>query len=674
MKSHSWSFMVIMIFMTLTVSAQSRLQAEDLWKMGRVDDIQVSPDGQWVLYGITKYDLNENKGNRDLYILPVAGGEAKKVTDLEGHEFNGLWRPDGKKIGFLSAISGTVQIWEVNPDGSDPKQISNIENGINGFSYSPVLTHILYCKDVKLDSASIDYYPDLPKADAMIFDDLMYRHWNNWHDYAYSHIFVTRYDTAAIKDGIDIMENEPWDTPLAPFGGMEQIAWSPDGKSIVYTCKKMKGKEYSLSTNSDLYLYDLKLRMTYNITKEMMGYDMDPVFSHDGKKMVWKSMATDGYESDKERMMMLDLANGSIKELSEGFDQNCSNFVWAEDNDVIYFISGANATYQVYGHSLSTGNTVPVTRGAHDYTSIAQAGTQLVGTRMSMSMPVELYRVDLDGSQVQLSFTNKVLLSKITMGEVRERWVTTTDGKDMLVWVIYPPNFDAKKKYPALLYCQGGPQSAVSQFWSYRWNLQMMAANDYIVVAPNRRGLPTFGQEWNDQIAGDYGGQNMKDMLSAIDALAKEPYVDENRLGAVGASYGGYSVLWLAGNHDKRFKAFISHCGIYNFESMYGSTEEYFFVNHDYEGPYWEKPKPNSYNFSPHLYVDKWDTPIMLVTGMFDFRIPYTQSLEAFNAAQLRGIPSRLVIFPEETHFVLKPQNAVLWQREFFRWLDTYLK
>ncbi len=666
--------MVILIFMTLTVSAQSRLQAEDLWKMGRVDDIQVSPDGQWVLYGITKYDLNENKGNRDLYILPVAGGEAKKVTDLEGHEFNGLWRPDGKKIGFLSAISGTVQIWEVNPDGSDPKQISNIENGINGFSYSPVLTHILYCKDVKLDSASIDYYPDLPKADAMIFDDLMYRHWNNWHDYAYSHIFVTRYDTAAIKDGIDIMENEPWDTPLAPFGGMEQIAWSPDGKSIVYTCKKMKGKEYSLSTNSDLYLYDLKLRMTYNITKEMMGYDMDPVFSHDGKKMVWKSMATDGYESDKERMMMLDLANGSIKELSEGFDQNCSNFVWAEDNDVIYFISGANATYQVYGHSLSTGNTVPVTRGAHDYTSIAQAGTQLVGTRMSMSMPVELYRVDLDGSQVQLSFTNKVLLSKITMGEVRERWITTTDGKDMLVWVIYPPNFDAKKKYPALLYCQGGPQSAVSQFWSYRWNLQMMAANDYIVVAPNRRGLPTFGQEWNDQIAGDYGGQNMKDMLSAIDALAKEPYVDENRLGAVGASYGGYSVLWLAGNHDKRFKAFISHCGIYNFESMYGSTEEYFFVNHDYEGPYWEKPKPNSYNFSPHLYVDKWDTPIMLVTGMFDFRIPYTQSLEAFNAAQLRGIPSRLMIFPEETHFVLKPQNAVLWQREFFRWLDTYLK
>jgi dipeptidyl aminopeptidase/acylaminoacyl peptidase len=470
------------------------------------------------------------------------------------------------------------------------------------------------------------------------------------------------------------MENEPWDTPLNPFGGMEQITWSPDGKMIVYTCKKMQGKAYALSTNSDLYLYELKLKLTTNITKENMGYDQDPVFSHDGKKLVWKSLATDGYEADKERMMMLDLSNGSVKDLSEGFDQNCSGFVWSGDDEIIFFISGINATYQVYAHSLPTGNTTPLTSGAQDYTSIALAGSQLTGTRMSLSMPTEIYRVDLDGSQTQLSFTNQELLSRIPMGEVKERWIKTTDGKDMLVWVVYPPSFDRTKSYPALLYCQGGPQSAVSQFWSYRWNLQMMAANDYIVVAPNRRGLPTFGQEWNDQIAGDYGGQNMKDMLTAIDALAKEPYVDEKRLGAIGASYGGYSVLWLAGNHEKRFKAFISHCGIFDFESMYGSTEEYFFVNHDYEGPYWEKPKSNSYNFSPHLFVDKWDTPIMLITGGYDFRIPYTQSLEAFNAAQLRGIPSRLMFFPEESHFVLKPQNAVLWQREFFKWLDTYLK
>ncbi len=665
--------MVILMPVSLSVSAQDRLQAENLWQMGRVDDIQVSPDGQMVLYGVTRYDLSENRGNRDLFVVPVMGGEARKVTDFEGNEFNGVWRPDGQKIGFLSAKNGSVQIWEVNPDGSDPKQLSDIEGGINGFSYSPVLTHILYCKDVKLDTTPADRYPDLPKTNVMIFDDLMYRHWNAWHDYAYSHIFVTKYDTV-IGAGVDIMEGESYDSPMNPFGGMEQITWSPDGKMIVYTCKKMKGKAYALSTNSDLYLYELKLRLTTNITEGNMGYDQDPVFSRDGKKMVWKSMATDGYEADKERMMMLDLTDGSKKDLSEGFDQNCSGFTWSEQDERIYFISGMNATYQIHAHNLATGTTSNITLGAHDYTTIAAAGSFIIGTRMSLSSPTEIFRVGLDGEEVQLTFTNQEILSRITMGEVKERWVKTTDGKSMLVWVMYPPFFDRAKKYPAILYCQGGPQSAVSQFWSYRWNLQMMAANGYIVVAPNRRGLPTFGQEWNDQIAGDYGGQNMKDMLSAIDELSKEPYVDAKRLGAVGASYGGYSVLWLAGHHEKRFKAFISHCGIYDFESMYGSTEEYFFVNHDYEGPYWAQPKPNSYSFSPHLSVDKWDTPIMLITGGYDFRIPYTQSLEAFNAAQLRGIPSRLMFFPEESHFVLKPQNAVLWQREFFRWLDTYLK
>ncbi len=667
--------MVILVFICLTGAAQNRLQAEDLWKMGRVDDIKVSPDGNRIIYGVTRYNLEANKGNRDLYLLPVSGGEAVQLTNFEGHELNGLWRPDGQKIGFLSAKNGSMQLWEISPDGTGLRQVSDVPDGMNGFAYSPDWKHILYFKDVKLDQTPQELYPDLPKTNVLIWDDMMYKHWNAWHDYAYSHIFIATYDPAgSAGPGKDIMNGEPYDSPMNPFGGMEQITWSPDGQKIAYVCKKMKGKDYALSTNSEIYLYDLGTGQTTNLSKGIMGYDHDPVFSNDGTKIVWKSMATDGYEADKERMMLLDLKTGQRKDLSENFDQNCSGFAWSDADQMLYFISGIQATYQIYSVDIASGDISQITKGVHDYTSVATAGDVLVGTKMSMSMPTEIFRIGADGTETQLSFTNAELLSTIKMGEVKERWVRTTDGKDMLVWVIYPPHFDVNRKYPALLYCQGGPQSAVSQFWSYRWNFQMMAANDYIIVAPNRRGLPTFGQEWNDQIAGDYGGQNMKDMLTAIDDVAKEPYVDKDHLGSVGASYGGYSVLWLAGNHNKRFKAFISHCGIYNFESMYGSTEEYFFVNHDYEGPYWEKPKPNSYVFSPHLYVDQWDTPIMLITGMYDFRIPYTQSLEAFNAAQLRGIASRLMVFPEETHFVLKPQNAVLWQREFFRWLDTYLK
>ncbi len=675
MKNNVFFPMIAFLVLSLTTSAQERLKAEHLWQMVRVDDIQVSPDGNMILYGVTRYDLTTNKGNRDLYLLPVSGGDPVQLTDFEGHELNGLWRPDGRKIGFLSAKNGLMQLWEINPDGTGLQQVSDVPDGMNGFAYAPDLDHLLYCKDVKLDQTPQDIHPDLPKTNVMIWDDLMYKHWNAWHDYAYSHIFVATYDPAGkIGQGKDIMEGEPFDTPMNPFGGMEQINWSPDGKKIAYVCKKMKGKEYALRTNSEIYLYDLESGQTTNLSEGIMGYDHDPVFSNDGTKLVWKSMATDGYEADKERMMLLNLETGNRKDLSENFNQNCSGFAWSDDDQTLYFISGYHATYQIYSFHMPGGTITQITSGVHDYTSIAVAGPFLIGTRMSMSMPTEIFRVSLDGNETQLSFTNAELLSTIKMGEVKERWVKTTDNKDMLVWVIYPPFFDPSKSYPALLYCQGGPQSAVSQFWSYRWNFQMMAANDYIVVAPNRRGLPTFGQEWNDQIVGDYGGQNMQDMLSAIDALAKEPYVDKNRLGAVGASYGGYSVLWLAGHHEKRFKAFISHCGIFNFESMYGSTEEYFFVNHDYEGPYWERPKPTSYSFSPHLSVDKWDTPIMLITGGYDFRIPYTQSLEAFNAAQLLGIPSRLMFFPEESHFVLKPQNAVLWQREFFKWLDTYLK
>ncbi|MBN2814613.1 MAG: S9 family peptidase, partial [Bacteroidales bacterium] len=529
---------------------------------------------------------------------------------------------------------------------------------------------------VKLDSTVQDKYADLPLAKGMVFEDMMYRHWDAWHDYTYSHIFITEIRDGKIGKGTDILDGERYDSPLPPYFDMADIAWSPDGVTLAYSCKKLHGKAFAESTNTDIFLYDVEGKTTENITDGMPGYERYPVFSPDGSRLAFMSMATPGYEADKERLFVYDLNNREKTYLTDGFDQNATHFTWSADGEQLYFISGTKATYQVYAINTRSREIRQITKGHHDYTALAWQNEMMTGMKGTLSMPPEIFRIEpSDGSETQLTFTNKNIYDVIKTGKVEERWIKTTDGKDMLVWVIYPPDFDPGKKYPALLYCQGGPQSAVSQRFSFRWNMQLMAANDYIVVAPNRRGLPTFGQEWNAQISGDYGGQNIKDYLSAIDALCKEPYVDKERLGAVGASYGGYSVLYLAGNHNKRFKAFISHCGMFNLESQAAGTEEMFFVHHDLGGYYWDNPKPKSYTqFSPHLYVDKWDTPIMLVTGMNDFRIPYTESLQAFNIAQLRGIPSKLLIYPDENHWVLKPQNSILWQREFFGWLDKWLK
>lgn len=651
---------------------------EVLWTFGRLGSAVVSPDGNTVLYTVTYYDIEENKSYRDIYSIPVSGGEAENLTNSAANEFNAVWRPDGKKIGYLSSASGSVQMWEMNPDGSGNVQVTSIEGGITGFDYAPDLSKLYYNRSIKLDQEVGELFPDLPKANARLENDIMYRHWDEWHDYTYNHIFVASYNGGKVGEGTDIMEGERYDSPMKPFGGTEQIAWSPDGRILAYTKKEKTGKEYSLSTNSDIFLYNTETGETTNFTEGMMGYDVNPIFSPDGRYLAWESMEREGYESDKNRLFVADLQTGEKNDLSAGFDQNVGGLTWDNNSSFIYFISDIQATDEIYRVEIDGGKIERLTDGIHNYQTVEPAGDKLVAQKVSMSQPAELYLVDPQtGNDTSLTAVNQGLMEQLTMGKVEKRWMTTTDDKEMLTWVIYPPDFDPEKKYPALLYCQGGPQGTVSQFWSYRWNFQMMAANGYIVVAPNRRGLPGFGQEWNEQISKDYGGQNIKDYITAIDEVAKEPYVDENKLGAVGASYGGYSVYFLAGNYSDRFSAFISHAGMFNFEHMYTTTEEMWFVNWDIGGPYWDKDNAaarRSYAFSPHKFVQNWDTPILVIHGAKDFRVPIEQGMAAYNAAILQDVPAQFLYFPEENHWIMQPQNGILWHRVFFNWLDKWLK
>lgn len=650
---------------------------EVLWSFGRISEPELSPDKKVILFGTTYYDIAQNKGNRELYTMNTDGQDQRQITETKFSEYQAMWTPDGKKISFMSAESGSMQVWTMDPDGKSRKQITNIENGINGYKYSPDMNKLLFTADVFPEKQFNELYEGLPKASGKIFTDHMYRHWDTWVQ-SFSHVFVTDCSENIITSGKDILKDEPWECPLAPFGGMEQINWSPDNKVIAYTCRKKKGVEYSKSTNSDIFLYYLESGTTINITDGMMGYDIAPSYSPDGSKIAWLSMERDGYEADKIRLFIYETGSKLRKDYTTKFDQNAENHVWSDDGKSIYFISDVQATDEIYRLSVEDGLITRITDGVHNYTSVIPAGDKLIATMVSMSKPAEIYLVDQGtGKETELSKTNAGLLEKLAIGKVEERWIKTTDNKDMLTWIIYPPHFDPAKKYPTLLFCEGGPQSTVSQFWSYRWNFQMMAANGYIIVAPNRRGLPGFGQEWNEQISGDYGGQNMKDYLSAIDAVSKESFVDKEKLGCVGASYGGFSVYWLAGNHNKRFKAFIAHDGMFNLESQYLETDEMWFVNWDLGGPFWEKNNTiaqRSYANSPHRFVQNWDTPILVIHGELDYRIVATQGMQAFNAAILRGIPAEFLYFPDENHWVLKPQNGILWQRTFFHWLDKWLK
>ncbi|MFT5821953.1 MAG: dipeptidyl aminopeptidase/acylaminoacyl peptidase [Crocinitomix sp.] len=673
-----------LLLITLIISiggiSQNRMTPELLWKLKRVGNIQVSPDGEQVLFSLKTYDLEKNGGSTELYIVPAEGGTPKQITNRKGSEFDAQWRPDGNKIGFLATPDdgSSTAIFEMNPDGTALKQLSFEAGQINGFKYFPDGKKVVFIKDVKLNRVkSQEIVSDLPQSNARVIDDLMYRHWGSWDDGTRSHIFFAVIQEGGIQgEGIDIMKGENFDAPLKPFGGMEQITVSPDGNSITYACKKLVGLDYATSTNSDLYVYNVLLGNTNNMTKKYTGYDLDPSYSADGKKIAWLSMEQDGFESDKNDILVHNYETQLTTNLTQELDLTVSSFVWDDTGDKIYFKSVIEATYQLFEYDLKKKAMRQITEGMHNYTSIAFAGDKLIGGKQSMNHPTDIYAVNIKkGTETQLTDVNKAIYDELEIGNIEKRWVTTTDGKKELVWVIFPPNFDKDKKYPALLYCQGGPQSAVSQFFSYRWNFQLMAANDYIIIAPNRRGLPGFGQEWNDAISGDWGGQPIDDYISAVDELKKEPYIDKNRIGAVGASYGGYSVYYLAGMHENRFKTFISHCGLYNLESWYGTTEELFFANKDIGGPYFNQIVPPSYvKHSPHRLAKNWNTPMLIFHGEQDFRVPLNQGMEAFQTLQIKGIDSRMILFPDENHWILSPQNGVFWHREFYGWLDKHLK
>lgn len=688
------------------ISKGDRMTAETLWAMGRIGGATASPDGKTIAYQVGYYSVKENKSHQMLYTVSADGKLQRTLTNTAASETDAAWINGGKRIAFLSK----GQLWTMNADGSDRRQLTKSDIDIEGFKFSPDEKKVLLIKSLPYHESIKKNSDDLPLATGRVVTDLNYRHWDHYVE-TVAHPFVANVTENGVDNGKDIIEGEPYECPMAPFGGVEQLAWSPDSKTIAYTCRKKTGVNYAISTDSDIFLYDVATGSTKNLCKPEgykapevdpttsmknqavnhqevdvnVGYDTNPQFSPDGKYVAWQSMKHDGYESDRNRLCVYTLATGEKKYVAEKFDSNVDAFCWAADSKTLYFIGCWHACVNMYQTNIN-GEVKQLTDDWMDFGSIQMLGNtgKILASRHSISQADELYIVtpgkDVKKTKVQqVTWENKAFYDQLEMGKVQERWVKTTDGKQMLVWVILPPHFDENKKYPTLLFCEGGPQSPVSQFWSYRWNFQIMAAHDYIVIAPNRRGLPGFGSEWNESISGDWTGQCMDDYLSAIDDAANNlPYVDKDRLGCVGASFGGFSVYYLAGHHNKRFKAFIAHDGAFNLESMYTDTEEAWFSNWEYDDAYWKYVKTNrakrTYSHSPHKFVDKWDTPILCIHGEMDYRINANQGFGAFNAARLRGIPAELLIYPDENHWVLKPQNGVLWQRTFFGWLDKWLK
>lgn len=665
-------------------SATGIFDIDALEALGRVSEPRVSPDGKRVLFGVSYESVPQNKSNRDLYVMNIDGTGVTRITKTAQSENSAVWIDNGTRIAFVYAEKGSSpQLWVMNADGTERHAATNIEGGIEGFLFSPDQSKVVLIRTVKYNRTASDIYPDLPKATGRVIDDLMYKHWDTWVT-EIPHPFIGAFDGQTVTDLKDIMEGEPYEAPMRPFGGVESFAWSPDSKILVYTSRKKTGMEYALSTNSDLYAYNLTTGTTTNLTEGMMGYDTNPAFSPDGRYMAWLSMERDGYEADKNRLFIRDNATGQKTDLTSDWDYTIEEFAWNPNGKNIWFIAYHQGVAPIFNMEVATHKVTTVAEGLYDHTTLAPVDNKTIVTmRHSMLRPNEIYRIGPKTKKgvkedVALTDINGDIFAQLTMPTIEAKKVPTTDGKEMLTWVIYPPKFDASQKYPAILYCQGGPQSAVSQFWSYRWNFALMASNGYIMIAPNRRGVPGFGTEWEEQISKDYPGQNMRDYLSAVDYMkANEPAIDPARIGATGASYGGFSVYWLAGNHDKRFAALLAHAGIFNTEAQYLETEEMWFANWDMGGAFWDKDNAvaqRTFATSPHRFVDRWDTPIMISHGEKDYRILASQGMAAFNAAKMRGIPAEMVIFPDENHWVLKPQNAVMWQRLFFRWFDRWLK
>lgn len=690
------------------ITLQSDLMTpEALWAMGRIGTAQASPDGKHIIYQVGYYSVKQNKGHQVIYIMDSDGKNNKMLTTSAKSETDAVWIKDGQKIAFLC----DGQIWEMNPDGSGRKQLTNDKTGIDGFKFSPDEKYVILIKQIPYHGIIKEKPEDLPLTTGRVITDMNYRHWDEYVE-SIPHPYLAEVTSNGIGEGTDIMKGEPYECPVKPFGGAEQLAWSTDSKTIAYTSRKKTGINYAISTDTDIYLYNIESKQTVNIckpanykepeinmTKSMKnqavnseenlknnpGYDVNPKFSPNGQYVAWLSMARNGYESDRNRLCVYNLKTGEKTYTTESFDSNVDDFCWSADSKTLYFLGIWHGCENIYQTNLK-GNVMQLTDGWNDYGSVQMLndGKKLLAERHSMSQASELYIVtpgkkEKTAKVEQITFENKHLYDQMTFGKIQQRWTKTTDGKDMMYWIILPAHFDATKKYPTLLFCEGGPQSPVSQFWSYRWNMQIMAANGYVVIAPNRRGLPGFGSEWNEEISGDWTGQCMNDYLSAIDDACKNlPFVDKDRLGAVGASFGGFSVYYLAGHHNKRFKCFIAHDGAFNLESMYTDTEEAWFSNWEYDDAFWNKDMTENakrtYANSPHKFVDKWDTPILCIHGEKDYRINANQGMGAFNAARMRGIPAELLLFPDESHWVLKPQNGVLWQRTFFNWLDRWLK